>query len=50
VTAVITTNTTIDDMPTGLWFELLVAIVCADLAGDLWWARIRARKVSQFPE
>jgi len=50
VAAAIITNIAIDDTPTDLWFELLIAIVCAALAGYLWWARIRARRILGFPE
>ena len=47
VAAAIITNIAIDDTPTDLWFELVVAIVSAALAAYLWWARIRARKLLQ---
>ena len=50
VAAAIITNIAIDDTPTDLWFELLIAIVCAALAGYLWWARIKARRILGFPE
>ncbi len=49
VAAAVIANIAIDDTPTDLWFELIIAIVCAVLAAYLWWARIRARKILGFP-
>lgn len=39
------TNIVADDTPTDLWFEIVVLLGAGGVAGYMWWARFRARRV-----
>ena len=38
-------NVFVDDVPTSLWFELVIALGSAAIAVYLWWARLIARTI-----
>jgi hypothetical protein len=44
-TVAVFTNIVADDTPTDLWFEIVVLLGAGGVAGYMWWARFRARRV-----
>jgi hypothetical protein len=49
VTLAVFTNILADDTPTDLWFEIVMLLGAGAVAGYLWWARIKARRILGGP-
>jgi hypothetical protein len=45
VTLAILTTIVADDAPTDLWFEIVMLLGAGGVAGYMWWARFKARKI-----
>jgi hypothetical protein len=45
VTLAVFTNIVADDAPTDLWFEIVMLLGAGAVAGYLWWARFKARRI-----